>query len=132
MYEILNVIIIRMKNRLTDGTAHELHRLLGALFTEDLEMEECSRVLKGFGIGIEENQKGLVKSMCNLGEGIWERGVEKGIQQGIAQGIERGIAQGRVDKAMEIAAALLDVMDIPTIARKTGLTEKEVQALAMR
>ena len=77
MYEILNVIIIRMKNRLTDDTAHELHRLLGALFTEDLEMEERSRVLEGFGIGIEEDQKGLVKSMCNLGEGIWERGGER-------------------------------------------------------
>ena len=32
--------------------------------------------------------------MCNLGEGIWERGVEAGIQTGIQQGIQTGIQQG--------------------------------------
>ena len=36
--------------------------------------------------------------MCNLSEGIWERGIEKGIKQGFEigeeQGIEKGIKQG--------------------------------------
>ena len=32
--------------------------------------------------------------MCNLGEGIWERGVEAGIRQGIQTGIQQGIQTG--------------------------------------
>ncbi len=95
---------------------HELQRLLGALFVEDITFKERSGVLEEFGIGLEENQKEMVKCMCNLGEGIWERGVEKGIEQ------ERS----------KIASALLDVMDIPMIAKKTGLTEEEVQELAVK
>ncbi len=126
MYELLNVIVIRMRNKLTEDTTQELHRLLGALFTEDLEMEVRCSVLEEFGIGMEENRKGMVKSMCNLGEGIWERGIEKGMEKGIQKGIEQGIEQERI----KIAKALLDVMDISTIAKKTGLAEEEVRALA--
>lgn len=124
MYDILNVVIIRMKNVLIADKErkHELHRLLGALFAEDISLEERSDVLEEFGIGMQEKRKEMVKSMCNLGEGIWERGVEHGIEQ--------GMEQGRTDKALEIAAALLDIMDVSTIAQKTGLTEVEVQSLA--
>ena len=32
--------------------------------------------------------------MCNLGEGLLERGIEEGIEKGIEKGIEQGIAQG--------------------------------------
>ena len=32
--------------------------------------------------------------MCNLSQGIVERGIAQGMERGIAQGMERGIAQG--------------------------------------
>ena len=32
--------------------------------------------------------------MCNLSQGIVERGIAQGMERGIAQGIEKGIAQG--------------------------------------
>lgn len=38
--------------------------------------------------------EGGIHSMCNVGEGLWERAVESGLQQGIEQGIEQGIQQG--------------------------------------
>ncbi|MCQ2491710.1 MAG: hypothetical protein MJ087_01550 [Lachnospiraceae bacterium] len=41
----------------------------------------------------------MLEDMCNLGEGIFERGVETGIQKGIeqgrVQGVQQGIEQGR-------------------------------------
>ncbi|HIV28882.1 MAG TPA: hypothetical protein IAA64_13045 [Candidatus Ornithocaccomicrobium faecavium] len=37
--------------------------------------------------------------MCNLSQGIVERGIAQGIERGIAQGMERGIAQG-IEKGM--------------------------------
>jgi conserved hypothetical protein (putative transposase or invertase) len=44
---------------------------------------------------------------------------------GMAKGMEKGIAKSRV----EIAQQLLDVLDVPTIAQKTGLSVKDVEAL---
>ena len=35
-----------------------------------------------------------VSVMCNLSQGILEKGIERGIEQGIEQGIEKGIVQG--------------------------------------
>ena len=32
--------------------------------------------------------------MCNLSQGIVERGIAQGMERGIAQGMEKGIAQG--------------------------------------
>lgn len=39
--------------------------------------------------------EGGIHSMCNVGEGLWERAVESGLQQGIEQGIQQGIDQER-------------------------------------
>ncbi len=51
--------------------------------------------------------------------------VLKGIEQGIEQGIERGERQ----KALAIAQALLDVLDVETISSKTGLSVAEISSL---
>ncbi|MEL6469196.1 MAG: Rpn family recombination-promoting nuclease/putative transposase, partial [Cyanobacteria bacterium J06623_4] len=51
--------------------------------------------------------------------------VLKGIEQGIEQGIERGERQ----KAKAIAQALLDVLDVETISKKTGLSTQEILSL---
>ena len=37
--------------------------------------------------------------MCNLSQGIVERGIAQGMERGIAQGMERGMAQG-MEKGM--------------------------------
>jgi predicted transposase/invertase (TIGR01784 family) len=44
-------------------------------------------------------------------------------------GVKKGIEQGEKKKAVEIARNLIDVLDVKTISKKTGLTEKEVLAL---
>lgn len=62
---------------------------------------------------------------ASMVESSYGWGKKKGIQQGIKQGIE----QGEKKKAIEIAKNLVDILDINTIASKTGLTEKEILAL---
>lgn len=60
-----------------------------------------------------------------------ENGIRKrAIQEGLKQGREQGLKQGQEQSRKEIAKSLLDVLDIPTIAEKTGLTQEEVAALA--
>ncbi|MGL5751685.1 MAG: hypothetical protein ACRCXT_14220, partial [Paraclostridium sp.] len=43
--------------------------------------------------------------------------------------IQEGVEKGKKDKAIEIAKSLLDVLDVKTIAIKTGLTIEEVENL---
>ena len=43
--------------------------------------------------------------------------------------MKKGIEQGRKDEQIKIASSLLDVLDIETIALKTGLSVEEVSKL---
>lgn len=45
------------------------------------------------------------------------------------EGIEKGIEQGEQKKAIDIAKNLIDILDVETIARKTGLSVEIVQKL---
>ena len=47
----------------------------------------------------------------------------------LEKGIEKGIEKGEKNKAIEIAKSLLDVLDLETIALKTGLSEDEITNL---
>ena len=49
--------------------------------------------------------------------------------EGKAEGEAEGEARGEINKANEIAKQLLDVLDVQTIAKITGLTVDEVLAL---
>ena len=115
MYDILNVMIIRIRNTLPEDSTQKLHRLLGALFAENVPFEKRCNVLEEFGIGLVEDQKGMVNRMCNLGEGIWERG------------IERGMEQGKIDVAMR----MIEDGDVPfeKIALYCGLSLEQVLEL---
>lgn len=79
MYEIVNVVIIRLAKTLDLQTEHELHRFLGALFLPELSAEEKTDMLENeFDIKMEGDRKELLKSMCNLSQGIKEQGIEQG------------------------------------------------------
>lgn len=53
----------------------------------------------------------------------------KGHQKGMEEGLEAGRQEGENRKTLEIARSLLDVLDVETIARKTGLTAAEIRRL---
>ncbi|MCM1494984.1 MAG: hypothetical protein NC089_04225, partial [Bacteroides sp.] len=50
-------------------------------------------------------------------------------QESYMDGKEEGISRGMEQKSLEIAKALLDVLDMPTVAVKTGLPVEVVQEL---
>lgn len=91
MYELVNVVIIRLAKQMDEEKEHELHRLLGAMFLPELNIDEKNNVLENeFKIQMEGERKELLKSMCNLSQGIKEQALEKGIEQGREQGLEQG------------------------------------------
>ncbi|MCM1181099.1 MAG: Rpn family recombination-promoting nuclease/putative transposase [Clostridium sp.] len=56
-------------------------------------------------------------------------GLAEGHAEGHAEGLAEGQEQGSLQRAYEIAQRLLDILDKPTIAEKTGLSLEEVEAL---
>lgn len=62
---------------------YELHRLLGALLSQELTSNEKLNILgKEYEIPMEENFRKDVSVMCNLSQGIEEKGINKGIKEG--------------------------------------------------
>ena len=59
-----------------------------------------------------------------------KEGYSAGLSDGISQGIQQGISQGAQQKAIETAKNLLSMsLPIENIAKATGLSLKEIQAL---
>lgn len=80
-YDLQSVIVIGLAETPEEGA--EIHRLLGAVFSEKLSLEEKKAILENeFRLSMTQKMDWRVKKMCNLSEGIWERGIQEGIEQG--------------------------------------------------
>ncbi len=85
--DMMNVVLIGIKNELPEhDEKYELHRLLGALLSDTLEVNEKLNILeKEYDILLNDNLKEGIEIMCNLSQGIEEKGIEKGIEKGVTQ-----------------------------------------------
>ena len=70
-----------------------------------------------------------IRSAASQLETAFEKGIAKGMEKGIAKGMAEGKAEGEKKKAIEIANQLLDILDIETVAKKTGLSIDEIKSL---
>lgn len=86
--DLLNIVLIGMSKELSAQEGHhELHRLLGALLSAKLPVEEKLDILEmEYEIPMEEEEKEEVRVMCNLGEGIREKAEARGKAIGEARG----------------------------------------------
>ena len=78
--DLLNIIMLGVAKELPehDGT-YELHRLLGALLSQELTIDEKLNIIGNeYDIPIEENFRKDVSVMCNLSQGIEEKGIAIG------------------------------------------------------
>ena len=56
-------------------------------------------------------------------------GFQEGIEKGLEEGIEKGMERGKKEAMKLLAIGLLDILDIETIASKTGLAIEEIISL---
>ncbi|MCD8379110.1 MAG: hypothetical protein LUC95_02030 [Lachnospiraceae bacterium] len=82
--DLLNIVLLGVPNEIPQqGTDYKLHRLLCALFSIGLSWEERVAILENEYFMDAKTEFGEeLKEMCNLSQGIWERGIEQGIGQG--------------------------------------------------
>ena len=88
-------VIIRLRKRFDVTTSRNY---LIAMLEELLKKEDAEHKKKNleekYGFVMSVKTEGRLNDMCNLGEGLLERGIEEGIEQGIEQGLEQGKAEG--------------------------------------
>ena len=86
--ELLNIMAIGLSNELPEHKEeYELHRLLGALLSMELNVEEKLNIIeKEYEMPVEARMREEVNSMCNLGEGIREKALVEGTVKGLLKG----------------------------------------------
>ena len=70
-------------------------RLLETLLLKNQTAREKERILQEeFAIPMTQKMEEEVEEMCNLSQGIENRGIRKGRELGLREGIQRGASQG--------------------------------------
>ena len=91
--DLINIVMIGLAEELPKHEEkYELHRLLGALLSQDLTVNEKLDIIGNeYAIPIEKDFREDVSIMCNLSQGIKEAGIAEGREAGIAEGKQREI-----------------------------------------
>lgn len=102
-YDLMTVIMLCVGEETLEGSPSEsgevqnrkqILRLLGVLLSSQMDYQKKQEILQEeFQVRMTETMEREVESMCNLSDGVYNRGVENGIRMGIERGMERGIEE---------------------------------------
>ena len=111
--DLLNIVMLGLAKELPKhDEMYELHRLLGALLSKELTINEKLTIIGNeYDIPVEENFRRDVNIMCNLSQGIKE--------DGIAIGLAEGEARGRAEGEAKCARMVINM-------HKNGLTAEQI------
>lgn len=114
--DLLNIIMIGLAKELPEhDETYELHRLLGALLSRELTIDEKLDIIGNeYDIPLEENFRKDMSTMCNLSQGVKEEGIAIGRAEG-----EAGL----------IAKMYKNGLSIEQIAFATDKTIEEVKTI---
>jgi hypothetical protein len=78
--DLLNIVLIGLTKVLPEkNERYELHRLLSALFSSKLSVNEKLNIIgTEYNIPLEDNTGKEVDVMCNLSQGVLEEGIAEG------------------------------------------------------
>lgn len=93
--DLLNIVLLGLAEDLPEkAEKYELHRLLGALLSSKLKVDEKLDIIENeFQIPLESDIRKDVSEMCNLSQGIEDRAFERGTANGISIGKKEGLAE---------------------------------------
>ena len=93
--DLANIVLIGLAEDLPEKEErYELHRLLGALLSAKLNVDEKFDIIGNeFQIPLESDIRKDVSEMCNLSQGIEDRAFERGTANGISIGKKEGLAE---------------------------------------
>lgn len=129
---LMNIIMIGLSEELSGPEeGYELHRLLGALLSQKLTVEEKLTIMETeYHIPVEDNLRKDVNVMCNLGEGIEEKAIAIGEARGEAKGEARGEARGVAKTEARLVGNMhKNGFTAEQIAAATDMDIKDVEAI---
>ncbi len=105
--------------------------MLNTLFSNELgKKERLIKLENEFDISIDNDLKEEVEEMCNLGQGILERGEARGRQKGRREGRREGIRRGRQKAREEMAIEMYkEGMSIKIIAKIAKASENDIEQI---
>ena len=119
-YDKLAVAMLYL-NENSDMQEKSIHHLLNVVFTSNLKPKEKEKILSSlYHIQVDKSLGREMKDMCNLGEGLWKRGISQGISQGILTGssektkivvrnmLKRGMSEGDICILAECDKDIID------------------------
>ena len=127
--DLLNIIMIGLAKELPEhDETYELHRLLGALLSRELTVDEKLDIIGNeYDIPLEENFRKDMSTMCNLSQGVKEEGIAIGRREGYAEG-EAGLIMTMYKNGLlpeQIASATdKTVEEIKTIIHGKGIFDE--------
>lgn len=120
----MNIIMIGLAKELPEhDETYELHRLLGALLSRELTIDEKLDIIGNeYDIPLEENFRKDMSTMCNLSQGVKEEGIAIGRREGLEEGRREGHAE-------LITKMYKNGLSIEQIASATDKTVEEVRTI---
>lgn len=119
--DLLNIIMIGLAKDLPEhDEIYELHRLLGALLSRELTVDEKLDIIGNeYDIPLEENFRKDMSTMCNLSQGVKEEGIAIGRAEGEAglitkmykNGLSIELIASATDKTIEEVKTIIEGKD---------------------
>ena len=117
-YDLLSIVMVCLGK--ADGENYGgLLKFLEVLLSDSRPAGEKRKILsEEFGMEMSGDLESGVRDMCNLSQGILERGIEEGMERGLQQGVEQGLQQGERNAKRRTARNLAEMgMAVEQIAR---------------
>jgi hypothetical protein len=116
-----------------DDDDFKLHRLLGAVFSDKIPLDEKLKVMEEeFNIPMEEDLKEDLNDMCNLSQGIVERttrevteNVTKTVTENVTKEVTKEVTKNITDKLNELNEKLSEDNRMDELVR--SFKDKELQ-----
>ena len=103
--DLVNIVMIGLAEELPKHEEkYELHRLLGALLSQDLTVNEKLDIIGNeYAIPMEKDFREDVSIMCNLSQKIKETGIEMGKREMIMKMYNKGYTAAQIADVAEMA-----------------------------
>ena len=132
--DIVNIIMIGLEKEPPESSEqYELHRLLGVLLSNKLEVNTKLAIIKEeYQIPVNDELREDVNIMCNLGQGIEDEAIAIGKSIGIAIGESRGEERGE-ERGIRGLVDILTELEMPAdiivdkIMQKFSLSEAKAR-----
>lgn len=120
-YDLMSAIMVCLgKNE--EETEHDLLRLLDVLLSSDKKAKEKKEILENeFQIPMSEKMEEEVEHMCNLSDGVEQRGIEKGIEKEHLRLVQKKLEK---NKSIEQIAEEME-LDVETVKHYIEVLESK-------